>query len=90
MDKESRSKKVNHSPSFLFENVTRGVSVIMKFQQNINNFIKLFWEEPAKSRGLLGNESYVDAGVAWVKFLRGLRGLRGSKYFLRGSTFYVG
>ena len=32
----------------------------------------------------------VGAWVAWVKFLRGLRGLRGSKYFLRGSTFYVG
>ena len=30
------------------------------------------------------------AWVAWVKSLRGLRGLRGSKYFLRGSTFYVG
>ena len=30
------------------------------------------------------------AWVAWVNFLRGLRGLRGSKYFLRGSTFYVG
>ena len=28
--------------------------------------------------------------VASVKFLRGLRGLRGSKYFLRGSYFYVG
>ena len=32
----------------------------------------------------------VGAWVAWVNFLRGLRGLRGSKYFLRGSTFYVG
>ena len=38
-------------------------------------------------RGLRGS---VGAWVAWVKFLRGLRGLRESKYFLRGSTFYVG
>ena len=37
--------------------------------------------------GLRGS---VGAWVAWVKFLRGLRGLRGSKYFLRGSSFYVG
>ena len=43
--------------------------------------------EYAKSRWLLGN---VGARVAWVKLLCGLRGLRGSKYFLRGSTFYVG
>ena len=43
--------------------------------------------EYAKSRWLLGN---VRARVAWVKLLCGLRGLRGSKYFLRGSTFYVG
>ena len=31
----------------------------------------------------------MDAGVAWVKFLRGLRGLRGSKYFLRGLRFLL-
>ena len=43
--------------------------------------------EYAKSRWLLGN---VGARVAWVKLLCGLHGLRGSKYFLRGSTFYVG
>ena len=46
-----------------------------------------------KSRGLLGNVGYVGAWVAWVtwvKFLPGLLGLRESKYFLRGSTFYVG
>ena len=46
--------------------------------------------ESAKSRGLRGNVGYVCAWVLWVKLLRGLRGLRGSKYFLRGSTFYVG
>ena len=32
----------------------------------------------------------VGTWVAWVKFLRWLHGLRGSKYFLRGSKFYVG
>ena len=37
--------------------------------------------------GLHGN---VGVWVAWVKFLRGLHGLVGSKYFLRGSAFYVG
>ena len=31
----------------------------------------------------------MSAWVAWVKFSRGLHGLRGSKYFLRGSTFYA-
>ena len=49
--------------------------------------------ESDKSGGLRGNVSYVGAyvaWVAWVKFLRGLRELRGSKYFLRGSAFYVG
>ena len=29
-------KKMNYSPSLLFENVTRDMSVIMKYQQNIN------------------------------------------------------
>ena len=52
--------------------------------------LKVLFDESAKSRGLRGNVSYVGAWVAWVKFLHGLRGLRGSKYFLRGSTFYVG
>ena len=47
----------------------------------------LFVFESAKSRGLRGN---VGAWVVWVKFLPGLRELLGSKYFLRGSTFYVG
>ena len=43
--------------------------------------------ESAKSRGLRGNVSCVGA---WVNFLRGLRRLRESKYFLRGSAFFVG
>ena len=47
-------------------------------------------KESAKSRGLRGSVGYVGPCAAWVKILRGLRGLRGSKYFLRGSTFYVG
>ena len=38
-------------------------------------------------RELRGN---VSPWVAWVNFLRELRGLRGSRYFLRGSMFYVG
>ena len=57
--------------------------------------------ESAKLRGLRGNGDYVGPWVAWVRgsvgpwvawvnFLRGLRGLRGSRYFLRGSIFYVG
>ena len=41
-------------------------------------------------RGLRGNVGYVGPWVAWVNFLRGLCGLRGSRYFLRGSIFYVG
>ena len=49
-----------------------------------------FLEEFAKLLGLRGNVGCVGAWVAWVKFLCGLRGLRESKYFLRGSTFYVG
>ena len=38
-------------------------------------------------RGLRGP---VCAWVTWVKILCALRGLGGSKYFLRGSTCYVG
>ena len=47
-------------------------------------------KESAKSRGLRGSVGYVGPCAAWVKILRELRGLRGSKYFLRGSTFYMG
>ena len=32
----------------------------------------------------------VAAWVAWVNFLHGFRGLTVPKYFLHGSTFYVG
>ena len=28
--------------------------------------------------------------IEWITFFSGLCGLHGSKYFLRGSTFYVG
>ena len=40
--------------------------------------------ESAKSRGLRGNAGYVGAWIC------GLRRLGGPKYFLHGSTFYVG
>ena len=35
LDERDNSKKMNHSASLLFENVTRAVSGIMKYQQDI-------------------------------------------------------
>ena len=39
---------------------------------------------------LLNRVGCVVTWIAWVKFLCELRGLHCSKYFLRGSSFYVG
>ena len=59
------------------------IVAVMLFTQQV---FPLSCLEFAKSHGLHG---YVGTWIPWVKILRGLRRLRGSKYFLRGSTFYV-
>ena len=53
----------------------------------------LVYVEYIKSRGLCGNVSWVGPWVRWLRgtnFFCGLGDLRWSKYFLYGSTCYVG